>query len=117
VRLLDARQKVVAEGRINADGEWSWPVLKAGAYEVFVDRGPEENDKLTVPVSVQAALDEPPAPSEIKAPHCPPPSAEPPGPADEARFPWLPAGVALGLAGTSGVLFWRGRGRTCRREP
>lgn len=112
VSLFDADKKLIQEGKINADGEWSWPTPGPGSYEVVVDPGTGANDITRIPVQVKpTALPAPePDPDRPKCDHCPPPApAAVETPAEETPTPWVPAGLALGAIGACGLALWLGR--------
>lgn len=116
VCLLDPEKKVIAEGKINADGEWSWPAPGPGTYVVLVDPGTGVKDQRRYPIQVKGVVVPAPDPTAAapKCEHCPaPPSATDEKAAERRPFPWTSTGVALGFVGIFGVLYWfsRGRGR------
>src|SRR5277367_4787241 len=55
VALVDAQKNVVAAGKINADGEWSWPAPAPGAYEVVLDPGTGDKGIMRYPIEVRPA--------------------------------------------------------------
>jgi hypothetical protein len=113
VALVDAQKNEIAAGKINADGEWSWPAPAAGAYEFVLDPGTGNKDITHCPVTVrQTAVPSPePDPDRVRCDHCPPPApvaaATPPPPAEPPLFPWMPA---LGVVAVCGaVRLWFGK--------
>jgi hypothetical protein len=82
VRLLDAEDNVVAQGRTDDEGRWSCSAPEPGRYRVVVDAGAGHlaQLRLTIPKA------DPPAESAI---------SEGPSRREFTRFPWL--NVSLGL--------------------
>jgi hypothetical protein len=114
VSLVDAEKKVIADGKINADGEWSWPAPGPGSYELVLDPGSGEK-AVRIPVTVKpAALPSPePDPDRQRCDHCPtaPASTSEPAPdRDIMQHIWLPIGAGtLGIMAVGGLVFWFGR--------
>lgn len=102
VRLRETRKKeVVAQGRINAEGKWSWPLLQAGSYEVVIESREAGQSPQVFPVDYRGTVEA----DATKCAHCPPPPANPRS--EEAGFfPWLPVGLGLGLLGSCGMVLW-----------
>ncbi len=103
VRLREVRTKeVIAQGKINAEGQWSWPLLKAGSYEVVIE--PLGQEPLVWPIDQREQV-EPTADADAKkCPHHAPPHA-----VTEASFPWLPVGIGSALVSACGFGLWFGR--------
>jgi hypothetical protein len=121
VTLVDDKLQLVASGKINADGEWSWPAPAPGNYEVVLDAGPGEKE-MRLPIQVKGVALPSPEPSadRVKCEHCPTAPQQPVGDADEGDenhgFPWLPTSVALGFIGSCGLIWWVSR-FCCRPTP
>jgi hypothetical protein len=115
VALVDAQKKVIAAGKINADGEWSWPAPGPGAYELVLDPGTGDMDIKRYPIEVRpVALPSPePDPDRARCDHCP---APPPGAAEETpeslAFPWIASGILLALLAAYRIIGWFGKSWT-----
>jgi hypothetical protein len=107
VALVDAQKNVIADGKINADGEWSWPAPGPGLYHVVLDPGTGDKDIKRYPIEVRpVALPSPePDPDRSRCEHCPAPPAAPTGVASPS-FPFTVGGVALGALALWGMVFW-----------
>jgi hypothetical protein len=110
VTVLDKQESVVAEGRTDDQGRWSFPTPKPGRYQVIVDAGGGHLTKLRMTVpdqghSVGAAV-------SSSAEGCPCCEGSPNLSGDEAdtisdgptreeftRFPWSKAAIGLGILG------------------
>jgi hypothetical protein len=115
VRLVNGKGEVLAQGKINADGEWSWPLFASGSYQVVVEQGPAEKEWLRLPVEYRDPALQAPSPDDAKCPHCPtPPPLPEESVATESTVPWIPVTAAGGLVGVVSVALcfaWWRRGR------
>lgn len=112
VAVGEKENKIIQVGKINADGEWSWPAPGPGNYEIVVDPGTGEKDITRIPVEVKpAALPSPePDPDRAKCDNCPPPAPpRPETPTAEPTDLWLPGGIALGVVGAFALMIYLGR--------
>lgn len=104
VRVLDAHDNVVAEGRTDAQGKWSFPKPQPGSYQVAVDAGAGHGTKLkmTVPAGEGA-----------------PPAAISEGPRREefTRFPWLKVTLGLGAIALFALALWLALRRSQTSRP
>jgi hypothetical protein len=103
VRVVDAHQALVAEGRTDEAGKWAFPRPAPGRYEVVVDAG--ASHRHTTPITV-------PASSVSAAPRV----SAGRGRAELTRTPWprLLIGV-LAIAAASGLFLLIGAWRKGRR--
>ncbi|MBY0522374.1 MAG: hypothetical protein K2R98_03210 [Gemmataceae bacterium] len=110
VALVDAKKATVGSGKINADGEWSWPAPGPGVYEVVFDPGTGDKDVIRHSIEVKGAVLPSPDPEveRVKCPICPVTPPRSTARAD-AKCPFAD-GIAcfLGLAsiGFYGIGFW-----------
>jgi hypothetical protein len=106
VRVLDARKELVAEGRTDRDGHWSFPTPQPGRYVAIVDAGaghltrvpfivPARNPNTTItgPPTIPERLNEGASRAEVTA------------------FPWTRVGFGLGVIAGAGFLAWGMRHR------
>jgi hypothetical protein len=105
VRLQETRKKeVVAQGKINAEGKWSWPLFKAGSYEVVIEPREAGQEPQVWPLDVRGKIDPSAETDAKKCDHCPMPPTE--TTSEEGRIPWLPVGLGLGFIGSCGLVVW-----------
>ena len=91
VRVLDAGEREVAQGKTDAKGRWSFPAPAPGVYRVIVDAGGghREVQKLTIPGSAAATG----------------PVGSGPSRAQFTGFPWIKVALALGTIALVAVAF------------
>jgi nickel transport protein len=97
VSVRDTGKQVVAEGRTDSEGRWSFARPAAGSYEVVVDAGAGHRVevKLTVPGAAPAAV-----PQTIST-----------GPTREefTSFPWSKVALGLAVIACLGLGWWLAR--------
>jgi hypothetical protein len=102
VTVRDAAGKVVAEGRTDTAGRWSFDAPPPGRYKVIVDAGDGHIAKktMTVPAGSAAGLtiEASPAP-DVRI-------SEGPGRKAFTRVPWLKIVLGLGFIGVAGAALW-----------
>jgi len=115
VALVDAQKNVIAAGKINADGEWSWPAPAPGAYEVVLDPGTGDRDIKRYPIEVRpAALPSPePDAERTRCEHCPAPPPAAAASEEQPAFLWLASGILLGLLVAFRLVNWLGKSWAC----
>ncbi len=99
VRVEDGARRVVAEGKTDAEGRWSFAQPAPGRYRVLVDAGVGHRKEVDVTI--------PAAPGDPVATANQPPvtvSAEPTR-EEFTRFPWLKLGIGLGVIGGVAAAF------------
>lgn len=112
ISLIDAKHHVIATGHINAEGRWAHDLSQAGSYEVRIDAGSSDGEKIEMPFSISPnAVPDPAPPASGLLPCCQPPKSQAARPVETSRFPWLSVVMGLGLIGGSGVVFWMSRSR------
>jgi hypothetical protein len=104
LRLRDSNKKIVAAGRTDLAGSWSYPLEHGGKYEVEIVGGPAEDDLLHWPFSLSG-----PAPSEppsvvLMLPCCRAASAAMERPAPPVDFPIETVALGIGCLGAAGSL-------------
>lgn len=100
VHLREVRKKeIIAQGKINAEGQWSWPLLKAGSYEVVIEQPGQE--PLVWPVDQREKVDPTAETDAKKCPHHVAPAAEP-----VSSLPWLPTVLGSMLVSGCGLVLW-----------
>jgi hypothetical protein len=107
--VVDARQQVVATGHINAEGHWAHDLAQAGSYEVRIDAGSGDGDRIEMPFSISP--NSIPAPTTDLPPCCQVIGRGPARPVESSSFPWLSAMMGFGFIGGAGVVFWMSRTR------
>ena len=106
LRLRDSAKKIVAAGRTDALGNWSYPLEQGGKYEVEVLCGPADDDALAMPFSWKG-----PTPGDAPAilltlPCCRTASAAAPRPLSPDEFPIETAALGIGCLGAAGTLLF-----------
>jgi hypothetical protein len=105
LRLRDSDKKIVAVGRTDADGAWSYPLDRGGKFEVEVICGPAADDLLRMPFSWKAPATAETAPTILMLPCCQAASAVSATPAaPPGDFPIETAALGLGCLGAAGTL-------------
>ena len=122
VKVLTGRQEVIAAGRTDRDGRWSFPAPEAGTYQVEVDAGAghRTTTQITVPGQRPSAGKTPP-PEKGAARDQPLARAQQPVPISDSpdkdefvRFPWLGILLGVGIIGAGSLGLWwllRGGGK------
>lgn len=104
--------KVVAEGKTDAKGQWSFPVPAAGKYRVAVDAGGGHLAKTTITIPARPAVTgthtSGTSPSSVPANQSEPETVVSDGPtrAEVTGGRWLKAGVGLAIIGLLTGGFW-----------
>jgi hypothetical protein len=104
LRLRDSDKKIVAVGRTDAAGAWSYPLDRGGKFEVEVICGPADDDLLHMPFSLKGPTIAEPAPIMLTLPCCRAESAETPAAPPPDDFPIETAALGLGCLGGAGAL-------------
>jgi hypothetical protein len=122
VAVHDAGKRLVAEGRTNAQGRWSFDRPAAGRYEVTVNAGGGHRTSvpIVVPEAVSASGD---VTAEGKreddtADRAPATRRVSEGPTREefTRIPWLNTGIGLGVIAVVSLAFWWARHQEARQR-
>ena len=115
VRVLDAKEAVVAEGHTDEQGRWSFPAPPPGRYAVLVDAGAGHHTRVRVTVpprgesaSASANAAECDCCTEEKESAVAPAVHLSDGPsrAEFTQFPWLRTGLGLGIIAALGLCAW-----------
>ena len=107
LRLRDSDKKIVAVGRTDALGTWSYPLEHGGKFEVEVICGPAEDDLLRMPFSWKAPPTAETPPIVLTLPCCLAASAAAAAPAaPPGDFPIETAALGLGCLGAAGTLLF-----------
>lgn len=108
VVVQDASQKIVIEGRTDANGCWSFPAPPAGTYQVIVNAsaGHQTRVRLVIPqtpaiVTASAGNLPKQVTADVETTSSSISVSEGPSRQEFTRFPWLRA--AIGLAGIAGL--------------
>src|SRR5262245_20681084 len=113
VTVQDASRKVVAEGRTDEKGIWSFPRPAAGHYRLVVDAGAGHRKQLVLDIPVADVS--PSEPSDQTALEQTPTVSVGPTREEFTRTPWLKIGLGLGAIGLlSAVLYGYRRCLGCR---
>jgi hypothetical protein len=122
VKVLDGQQAVIAEGRTDREGRWTFAAPEAGTYQVVADAG--AGHRATTQITVPAArppgeqnrsAEKGPAREPPSAPESPVPISDSPSRTEFVRFPWLGVLLGLGVIGAASLGLWwllRGGGRS-----
>ena len=95
LRVFDMNEKVIAEGKTDEQGKWTFPRPTPGSYEVLVDAGAGHRRRIRIAIPDPAA----PQPAETPVRVSEEPSRE-----EATRVPWLRLLVGvLVIAGGSGL--------------
>ena len=103
VRVQDARQHLVAEGRTDAEGRWSFARPGAGTYRVIVDAGAGHRKELTITLTANAGSPTATGTGSSEVVN------EGPGRTAFTAFPWLQLGIGVAILGVVGSAFWIAR--------
>jgi hypothetical protein len=106
LRLRDAGKKMIAAGRTDALGAWSFPLEQGGKYEVEVLCGPADDDSLVMPFSWKGPLPSDAPAIVLTLPCCRTASAAAPPPASPDEFPIETAAFGIGCLGAAGTLLF-----------
>lgn len=112
IAIVDAQQQIVVRGHINAEGRWAHDLTKAGSYEVRIDAGPGDGDKIEMPFSISPnSVPDPAPPATGLAPCCQPAGQRAARPVETGRASWLMWVMAIGFIGGCGAMVWASRSR------
>ena len=106
LRLRDADKKIVAAGRTDVHGNWSFPLEHGGKFEVEAIGGPSDDDISRWPISWKGPPPSDPAPMILMLPCCRSGSASAPRPAVPEEFPIETTALGLGCLGAAGSLLF-----------
>ena len=110
VTVTEESGRVVAEGKTDAKGAWSFPIPPAGIYRVAVNAGDGHAAKISLRIS---APDPQPPPAAADAI-----ISDGPSRGEFTRFPWDKVGLGLGgIVGVSAGAWWWGRRRRNETPP
>lgn len=116
--LVDGQQQVVVRGHINAEGRWAHDLTKAGSYEVRIDAGSGDGDKIEMPFSISPnSIPNPAPPATGLAPCCQTPGQRAARPVEAGHSSWLMWVMILGFIGSCGVMLWASRFRGRHPNP
>jgi hypothetical protein len=120
VRVEDADQQLVAEGRTDARGCWSFPAPAPGSYRVTVDAGAGHRTRLTITLpATSSASTATVAPDDCSCCQDPAPVTVSDGPSRAAftGFAWLKLGIGVSILGGVGGGCWIARRVGAARSP
>jgi hypothetical protein len=105
VRVEDQGRQLIAEGRTDEEGRWSFARPESGPYRVIVDAGAGHRSEREITITAEAATTEPAAPKQRTRRE------------RFTEFPWLRLGGGLAIIAGLGAAAWVGRkiGRHARR--
>jgi hypothetical protein len=106
LRLRAADKKIVAAGRTDVSGNWSFPLDGGGKFEVEVICGPADDDVLRMPFSWKGPAPSETPPTILMLPCCMAASAAAPRPAAPEDFPVETAALGLGCLGAAVTLLF-----------
>jgi hypothetical protein len=106
LRLRDADKKIVAAGRTDVDGNWSFPLEHNGKFEVEAIGGPTDDDISRWPISWKGALPSETPPIILTLPCCQSGAASAPRPASPEDFPIETTALGIGCLGAAGMLLF-----------
>lgn len=96
IEALDSDKKVIASGRTDAQGRWAFPAPGPGTYQIVVDAG--AGHRTTVRMVIPGG--KPTAPEAAR-------TVSEAGTREEfTTFPWLGAGLGLGIIAGLSLLLW-----------
>jgi hypothetical protein len=96
VRVVNAKDEIVASGVTDAKGMWSAAAPPPGTYDVRVDAGAGHRAKKTIIVPAVAPIDEPPPTVTVNTG---------PSRAEFTQFPWLKVLIGVVVLGGLGGAF------------
>ena len=108
VRVEDSNHQLLAEGRTDTEGRWSFARPGAGTYRVIVDAG--AGHRKEVKITLTANADTPSGTARSNAE--PETASDGPGRAAFTAYPWLRLGIGVAILAALGGGFWIARRNT-----